>query len=457
LRQSREQVRSHAGIALQSNVGLLHQFSQSLPFVLTRAQQRVIAEIKQDLQRDIPMLRLLQGDVGSGKTIVACFAILQAIEAGFQAALMAPTEILVQQHYDRFQQWLLPLHVTMDCLVSRQSVKEQKTILSRLRSGETQLVIGTHALFQKNVEFKNLALFVVDEQHRFGVQQRLALMEKGLQFSKYPHQLIMTATPIPRTLMMSLYTDLDCSVIDELPPGRQKIKTIVISQARRDEVIERVRVHCQDKKQVYWICTLIEESEILQCQTAQYTAVLLQKRLSTLRIGLVHGRLSSEEKNQVMTCYQRGEIDLLVATTVVEVGVDVPNASLMVIENPERLGLAQLHQLRGRVGRGTDDSFCVLLFQPPLSENAKKRLMLLRHIDDGFRIAQQDFKMRGPGEVFGIRQSGLAHMRIADLARDQALLPMAQTASQWIQKSFPETAPLLIKRWLTSKTKYIDV
>ncbi len=456
LQKIRHATRSRTAIGLPR-----HDFSQQLleklPFQLTTAQQRVILEIEKDLTQTSPMLRLLQGDVGSGKTIVSCFSALNAIGAGYQVALMAPTEILCEQHFKNFLQWLSPLGISVDLLLGRHTLAEQHKIKSRLSSGETQLIIGTHALFQNKIEFKNLALLMIDEQHRFGVHQRLALMEKGLKTGVFPHQLIMTATPIPRTLTMTAYADLDFSVIDELPPHRKPISTVLVSSARRDEVIARVRIHCQSKKQAYWICTLIEESELLQCQAAETTAQYLQEALRELRVGLIHGRLKSDEKNALMKSFQLGDIDLLVATTVVEVGVDVSNASLMIIENPERLGLAQLHQLRGRVGRGVDASFCVLLYQHPLSEIAKKRLSVIRETQDGFVIAQADLDMRGPGDVLGARQSGLTQLRVADLMRDQYLLQSVQIASQTVVKEYPHWVLPLIERWIGEEMKYIAV
>lgn len=455
LQQLRNQIRSRNAIALPDSILLAEKLKQQLSFDLTDAQQRVIAEIKHDLARSSPMLRLLQGDVGSGKTIVACFAALNAIEAGYQVALMAPTEILAEQHFKNFSQWLSPLTIHVELLLGRQTAKEQAQIKSRLASGEIQLIVGTHALFQNDVEFHDLCLLIIDEQHRFGVDQRLALMQKGLKTQRFPHQLMMTATPIPRTLAMTAYADLDFSVIDELPPNRKPISTVLIASEKRDEIISRVRVNCQQKKQAYWVCTLIEESDVAQCQAAETTTTYLQEMLPELRVGLIHGRLKSDEKNTVMRAFAQGEIDLLVATTVIEVGVDVPNASLMIIENPERLGLPQLHQLRGRIGRGSEASFCVLLYQHPLSDVAKKRLALMRETQDGFVIAQEDLQMRGPGEVLGARQSGLAQLRVADFMRDQLLLQAAQIASQDLLRFHSNVIGMLIDRWIGAGTKYI--
>ena len=452
----RHQAHQNHAFSLMLSHQLSTRMRAQLSFTLTSAQDRVIQEIQSDMEKSVPMLRLVQGDVGSGKTIVSCFAALQALESGYQVALMAPTEILSEQHAKSFFQWLHPLGIKMDKLLGKQSDAEQAAVKSRLASGETQFVIGTHALFQGDVVFNNLALLVIDEQHRFGVHQRLALLEKGLKTGKFPHQLIMTATPIPRTLAMTAYADLDVSVIDELPPGRKPISTVLIPASRRDDVIERVRVNCGAKKQAYWVCTLIEESEALQCQAAETTAHYLQSVLPELHIGLVHGRLKSDEKNALMQAFKLGEIDLLVATTVIEVGVDVANASLMIIENAERLGLAQLHQLRGRVGRGDEASFCVLLYQHPLSDVAKKRLSVMKETQDGFVIAEEDLQMRGPGDVLGVRQSGLMQLRVADLMRDQHLLPLVQSASQQIVKDYPHIVPLLTKRWIGGQSKYMN-
>lgn len=456
LQQCRHTIRKNVGIALPKAPALEKKILDQLPFRLTQAQQRVIGEIQQDLMQNCPMLRLVQGDVGSGKTIVACIGALQALAAHYQVAFMAPTEILCEQHFQTFLRWLAPLNITIALLIGKQVPTEQKAIKQRLHSGEIQLVVGTHALFQQDVHFKNLALLIIDEQHRFGVQQRLALQEKGIAAGFFPHQLIMTATPIPRTLAMTAYADLDISVIDELPQGRQLISTALISSAKRDEVIERVRVNCLQRKQVYWVCTLIEESDDLQCQAAETTAQELQKRLPELRVGLVHGRLKSDEKNAVMDSFKLGHIDLLVATTVVEVGVDVSNASLMIIENAERLGLTQLHQLRGRVGRGTVASFCVLLYQHPLSEVARKRLSIMKETQDGFVIAEHDLHMRGPGDVLGVRQSGSAQLRLADLIRDQHLLSRVREISQELVNNYPDLVTLIMQRWFGVEIKYMQ-
>lgn len=430
-----------------------------LPFKLTVAQQRVYTEIAANLRATYPMQRLLQGDVGSGKTIVAALSALQAIEAGYQVAVMAPTELLSEQHKRTFMQWLEPLQIELAWLTGSLTKKKREQALEKIATGQAQLVIGTHALFQKDVEFAKLGLVIVDEQHRFGVHQRLALRNKGSQDGIYPHQLIMTATPIPRTLAMTAYADLDISIIDELPPGRTPVNTVIIPNTRRDEVMARIQHVCQhEERQAYWVCTLIEESEAMQFQAAEETAKLLQKALPNLRIGLIHGRIKSKEKEQVMEKFQGKQLDLLVATTVIEVGVDVPNASLMIIENPERLGLAQLHQLRGRVGRGALQSYCVLLYQPPLSEIAKSRLAIIRDNYDGFVIAQRDLEIRGPGEVLGTRQKGVLNLRIADLQRDKALLlgDIAKAGTIFSQQ-YPEQCQLLIQRWVKEGLHYGEV
>jgi len=397
---------------------LVATYIKSLPFTLTAAQQAVNREIAQDLARSHPMARLVQGDVGSGKTVVAACAALTAVEAGYQVALMAPTELLAEQHYRSFSEWLAELEVSLAWHAGKTKGKARVAALEAISSGAADIAIGTHALFQEEVEFARLGLVIIDEQHRFGVHQRLALRDKGREGKSRPHQLVMTATPIPRTLAMTVYADLDTSIIDELPPGRQPVKTVVIPQDRREEIIESVNKACLAGQQAYWVCTLIEESEALQCQAAEKTVELLAESLPGLRIGLVHGRLKSAQKEAMMAAFKAGELDLLVATTVIEVGVDVPNASLMIIENPERLGLAQLHQLRGRVGRGSQQSSCVLLYQPPLSGNARERLAVLRESSDGFEIARRDMELRGPGEVLGTRQTGEMQFHIADLLRD---------------------------------------
>jgi ATP-dependent DNA helicase RecG len=424
---------------------------KDLPFALTNAQKKVWHEISLDLARAHPMQRLLQGDVGSGKTVVAALAALQAIENGYQVAFMAPTEILAEQHYLKLRDWLAPLGMAPVWLSGSLKKKDKTAAAERIASGETMLAIGTHALFQTSVEFRKLGLVIVDEQHKFGVQQRLALRGKGSE----PHQLMMSATPIPRTLAMSYYADLDVSVIDELPPGRTPIVTKLVSDARREEVFERVRVACLEGRQAYWVCPLIDESEALQLQTALETFAKLTQIFPELRIGLAHGKLSSTEKAQTMAAFKTGELQLLVATTVIEVGVDVPNASLMVIDHAERMGLAQLHQLRGRVGRGAAESMCVLLFQKPLSELARARLKIIYENTDGFEIAQQDLRLRGPGELLGARQSGVPMLRFADLAEDDKLLDKARDIADEMLRDFPEAAQAHLQRWMANEPDYL--
>lgn len=456
LLQVREQIQQRQSLPLLPRGDLVQRFLDALSFELTGAQRQVVGDIRQDLSQPLPMLRLVQGDVGSGKTVVAALAALQAIAAGGQVALMAPTEILAEQHYNSFQQWLEPLGLSLAWVSGKVKGKARQRALEALASGEAQIAIGTHALFQNDVAFQRLALVIVDEQHRFGVHQRLALRDKGVAGELAPHQLIMTATPIPRTLAMSAYADLDTSVIDELPPGRKPIDTIVIPDSRREDVIERVRGACRDGRQAYWVCTLIEESEALQCQAAEATAEDLQARLADLNVGLVHGRLKAAEKAEMMAAFKAGDLDLLVATTVIEVGVDVPNASLIIIENPERLGLAQLHQLRGRVGRGHEASFCVLLYHPPLSTNGKARLQVLRDSQDGFVIAEKDLEIRGPGEVLGTRQTGLMQFRLAEFERDKGWIePIRELAPSLMADRARVTA--LIRRWLGERIRYGDV
>lgn len=445
----------HPAVSLAIDQQLEKKFLSSLPFSPTGAQARVTGEIRNDLLKQMPMMRLVQGDVGSGKTLVAALAALTAIGQDFQVALMAPTEILAEQHAINFHHWFEPLGISVGWLAGKTKAKAKRHALEHIANGNMQMVIGTHALFQEQVVFNKLALIVIDEQHKFGVHQRLSLREKGAWQGNYPHQLIMTATPIPRTLAMTAYADLDTSVIDELPPGRTPITTIALPDSRRDDVIERIRQGCTtDKRQAYWVCTLIEESEVLECQAAEDTAVHLQAQLPELKIGLVHGRMKADEKQAIMERFKIAEIDLLVATTVIEVGVDVPNSSLMVIENPERLGLAQLHQLRGRVGRGSVASHCVLMYKAPLSKTATKRLNVLRESNDGFVIAQKDLEIRGPGELLGTKQTGLADLKIADLQRDAHLIPEVQQQARLIWQQYPEHANALINRWLANREQY---
>jgi len=454
LRQLRAQVRSIDAPSLRNGDELLQSFLSQLPFTPTQAQRRVIAEIERDLAQSTPMLRLVQGDVGSGKTLVAVAVALRALASRYQVAFMAPTELLAEQHYRTLQDWLQALDITVVWLSGRTKGKARVQALTDLREGRAQLAVGTHALFQDDVVFHKLGLVIIDEQHRFGVHQRLALREKGRHGRYCPHQLIMTATPIPRTLAMSAYADLDTSVIDELPPGRTPVTTVAVPTTRRSEVIERIRQACAGGRQAYWVCTLIEESDVLQAQAAADAAALLIETLPELRIGLVHGRLKSAEKEAIMADFKAARLDLLVATTVIEVGVDVPNASLMIIENAERLGLAQLHQLRGRVGRGSVNSHCVLLYQAPLSEQARARLHIMRESNDGFAIARRDLELRGPGEVLGTRQTGDLNLRIADLMRDEAMLPSIQKTADWLLQKQPQAAEAIVQRWIGRDREY---
>jgi len=436
------------------NENLPSKLIESLDFKLTGAQLRCIGEISKDLSSSQPMLRLLQGDVGSGKTIVAVFILLQAIENNFQTAIMAPTEILAQQHLQNFNSYLDHLGIKVAFLSGSQNTEERKTQTNLIASGKAQIVIGTHALFQESVSFNNLGLVIIDEQHKFGVHQRLSLAQKA---KKIPHQLVMTATPIPRSLTMSVYADLDTSIIDELPPGRQKIETIALSNNRRDEVVERIKKVCIEGKQIYWVCTLIEESEALRAESAEKTYLYLSKKLEGIKVVMIHGKLNKADKQIIMQDFAKEKINVLVATTVIEVGLNVPNASLMIVENSERLGLAQLHQLRGRVGRGSEKSVCVLMYQSPLSDSAKQRLDILRHSDDGFAIAQKDLELRGPGEVLGTQQTGIADMKIANIVRDAYLLKQAgYYASQMLEADEKEQHSL-INRWIDNdKSHYAN-
>ncbi|HVK93709.1 MAG TPA: ATP-dependent DNA helicase RecG [Noviherbaspirillum sp.] len=456
--------RAKGAAALPAVGALSHAFLEQLPFELTGAQQRVLAEIRADLRESFPMQRLLQGDVGSGKTVVAALAATQAIDSGFQAALMAPTEILAEQHFRKIALWMAPLGVKVAWLTGSLKKKEKAEAQALIESGTAQLVIGTHALIQEGVEFSRLGLVIVDEQHRFGVGQRLALRNKGLENSSgteslqtVPHQLMMSATPIPRTLAMTYYADLEVSVIDELPPGRTPVVTRIVDQNRRDEVIARVHAAAQEGRQVYWVCPLIEESEALQLQTATDTHAMLSAALPDLQVGLVHGRMKPMEKQAVMDAFTRGEVHVLVATTVIEVGVDVPNASLMVIEHAERFGLSQLHQLRGRVGRGAAASVCLLLYQSPLGPVAKQRLMTMRETTDGFEIARRDLEIRGPGEFLGARQSGQAMLRFADLQTDQWLVEKARDIAQTLLREDPATVEAHLARWLGGREEFLKV
>ena len=435
---------------------IIDRFVESLPFTLTGAQQRVVAEIKDDLAKDHPMMRLIQGDVGSGKTVVAAIACLQAVAAGLQAAIMAPTELLAEQHLRAFTDWFRPLGIEPVWLAGSQKAADRRESLARIEDGSASVVVGTHALFQEGVSFNALGLVVIDEQHRFGVHQRMALRDKGSPELGQPHQLVMTATPIPRTLAMAAYADLDTSIIDELPPGRQPVTTIAVPDARRDEVVQRVRSACAEAKQAYWVCPLIEESDVLEFEAAEASYRMLTEQLPEVRVGLVHGRMKAAEKERGMRAFKDGTIQLLVATTVIEVGVDVPNASLMIIENAERMGLSQLHQLRGRVGRGAEQSHCVLMYKQPLGQLAKSRLSVLRQTNDGFVVAQRDLELRGPGELLGTRQTGLPDYRIANLSRDAGLMPKVQRAANALRSS-SDVSGAIVRRWLTQADRYAKV
>lgn len=442
---------------LRTNTELTQRFLDTLPFVPTAAQQRVVSEINQDLASNVPMMRLMQGDVGSGKTLVAALAALCAISAGRQVALMAPTELLAEQHIRNFRAWFRPLGIEVGWLAGKQKGKVRQAQQDALARGRIAMVVGTHAIFQEQIYFSELALVIIDEQHRFGVHQRLALWKKGLGQGFHPHQLIMTATPIPRTLAMTAYANLDTSVIDELPAGRTPVITVAIPDTRRKEIIQRVRQTClQEQRQVYWVCTMIEESDMLKAQAAKATWQELKNALPELQVGLVHSRLKAQERQKLMQAFKIGKVHLLVATTVIEVGVDVPNASLMVIDNSERLGLAQLHQLRGRVGRGTVASYCVLLYKSPLSKTAQARLQILRDSNNGFAIAQRDLEIRGPGELLGTRQTGNAEFRVANLLRDQDMIPEVQRLARHIHQYHPASACALIERWMPERAPYTN-
>jgi ATP-dependent DNA helicase RecG len=443
-----------AATPLASDNRRVSQFIESLPYKLTAAQDRVVGEIMHDLGLPHPMMRLVQGDVGSGKTVVAAIACLRALACGVQAAVMAPTELLAEQHFKSFTEWFGDADVELAWLSGSQKQSSRRQSLEAISSGSAQIVIGTHALFQEGVNFRNLALVVIDEQHRFGVHQRMALREKGAGDAKHPHQLVMTATPIPRTLAMAAYADLDTSVIDELPPGRQPVQTVVLPDTRRPEVVQRVHKACEDGQQAYWVCPLIEESDALQYEAAEVSFEMLQTALPSLNIGLVHGRMKAAAKVGVMRKFYQGEVQVLVATTVIEVGVDVPNASLMIIENSERMGLSQLHQLRGRVGRGGRQSHCVMLYRQPLGQLAKSRLSVLRETNDGFVVAQRDLELRGPGEMLGARQTGLPQYRVADLLRDAELMPKVQLAAEAMRRDAPRLAKAVVRRWASEAGRY---
>ncbi|MDJ0761112.1 MAG: ATP-dependent DNA helicase RecG [Woeseiaceae bacterium] len=441
---------------LKKEAAIVDEFLDSLPFTLTGAQQRVVGEIRDDLALDHPMMRLIQGDVGSGKTVVAAIACLQAVASCVQAAIMAPTELLAEQHFRSFSDWFSPLGIEPVWLAGSQKAADRRESLARIADGRAAVAVGTHALFQEGVSFDALGLVVIDEQHRFGVHQRMALRDKGATELGQPHQLVMTATPIPRTLAMAAYADLDTSIIDELPPGRQPVTTIAVPDLRRDEVVQRVRSACTENKQAYWVCPLIEESEVLDFEAAEASYEMLTEQLPEVRVGLVHGRMKAAEKERGMRAFKDGTIQLLVATTVIEVGVDVPNASLMIIENAERMGLSQLHQLRGRVGRGAEQSHCVLMYKQPLGEMAKSRLSVLRQTNDGFLVAQRDLELRGPGELLGTRQTGLPDYRIADLSRDAELMPKVQRAANSLRDS-KDVSRAIIRRWIGQADRYVKV
>ena len=454
LRNLRALAQTERARALAEGGSQVDKFIADLPFVLTAAQQRVVDEILHDLAEPHPMMRLIQGDVGSGKTVVAAIACLKAISCGVQAAIMAPTELLAEQHWRSFSDWFRPLGIEPAWLSGSQRAAARREALASIADGSAGLVVGTHALFQEGVEFQNLALVIIDEQHRFGVHQRVALREKGVTEHGYPHQLVMTATPIPRTLAMAAYADLDTSIIDELPPGRQPVSTVALPDTRREDVIARVRTACQSGQQAYWVCPLIEESEVLDFEAAEVRYKMLVQALPDLRIGLVHGRMRPAEKERGMQAFKDGLIQLLVATTVIEVGVDIRNASLMIIENAERMGLSQLHQLRGRVGRGTTQSHCVLLYKPPLGRLARSRLAVLRDTNDGFVVAQRDLELRGPGELLGTKQTGLPEYRIANLVRDAELMPQVQAAAELVRRLAPDSAAAIVRRWLGDASRY---
>ncbi|MGZ8241050.1 MAG: ATP-dependent DNA helicase RecG [Methylobacter sp.] len=457
LRKTRNKIKAWQAREFISDKITTDHFIRSLPFKLTGAQQRVIAEIEADCGRQHPMMRLIQGDVGSGKTVVSAYAALLALTAGYQVAIMAPTELLAEQHFRNFSAWFENFQTHVVFLTGQLKSSQRKDVLESLADGSAGIIIGTHALFQESVNFHRLGLIIIDEQHRFGVHQRLALREKGQKDNIRPHQLVMTATPIPRTLAMLQYSDLDISIIDELPPGRKPVITSIIPSERRADVIHRINSWVDKKRQAYWVCTLIEESEALQCEAAEKTAELLTETLPAVHIALIHGRMKSSEKDAIMQAFKNHQIDLLVATTVIEVGVDVPNAGLMIIENPERLGLSQLHQLRGRVGRGEGDSYCLLMYQSPLSDTARHRLGILRDSNDGFVIAEKDLQLRGPGEVMGTRQTGQMHFKIADLARDSDLLNDIQQTGDRFFKESPQAIQPLCDRWLGTSTEYSEV
>jgi ATP-dependent DNA helicase RecG len=450
----RQLAQRESALPLSGGGEAARKFVDRLPFRLTAAQSRVIGEIANDLERPHPMMRLVQGDVGSGKTIVAAVSCLKAISCGVQAAVMAPTELLAEQHWRNFSEWFRDFDIEPAWLCGSLSPAKRRRALEGISSGAARLVVGTHALFQEGVSFKELGLVIIDEQHRFGVHQRMALRDKGIGSNGFPHQLVMTATPIPRTLAMAAYADLDSSVIDELPPGRQPVGTVALPETRREEVVDRVRAACAAGQQAYWVCPLIGESEVLDYQAAEASFGMLRAALPDLSVGIVHGRMKPAEKDRLMRSFKAAEIQVLVATTVIEVGVDVPNASLMIIENAERMGLSQLHQLRGRVGRGAAPSHCVLMYRAPLGDLARSRLAVLRDTNDGFVVAERDLELRGPGELLGARQTGLPQYRIADLVRDGDLMPRVRIAAETLMGKSPQTADAIVRRWLGHAAHY---
>jgi len=457
LREIKNKRSLHSAPVIQPDSPSWPALEKSLGFELTGAQQRAVTDIEQDFSRARPALRLVQGDVGCGKTIVAAAAALHLVDSGYQVAIMAPTELLAEQHRRNFEGWCQPLGIEVGWLTSRLPAAQKKAARQAIENGDTKIAIGTHALFQDSVQFARLGLIVVDEQHRFGVDQRLALKNKGQQDGQQPHQLIMSATPIPRSLSMVYYADLDVSNIDELPPGRQPVQTVVLPNTRREEVQERIRAACSQGRQAYWVCPLIDESESLQAEAATLTAQTLGKALTEVRVALIHGKMKPAQKDDLMQRFREGEIDLLVATTVIEVGVDVPNASLMIIENAERLGLAQLHQLRGRVGRGEAQAACVLMYQTPLGKTSRRRLDIMRQTSDGFEIARHDLEFRGPGELMGTRQTGDHTLKVANIVRDQNLLPLVEQAASYLLQSCPQNVAPIIQRWIMHKAQYAGV
>ena len=457
LRKIRDRATRLAATPLKPKDDLCERFLKNLSFKLTGDQRKALEEVRADLAHKHPMMRLVQGDVGCGKTVVAAAAAMDAVSAGAQVAIMAPTELLAEQHRNNFAAWLKPLGVEIAWLSGSLKAAQRKVANSAISSGAARVIIGTHALFQEAVVYARLGLVIVDEQHRFGVHQRMSLMEKGASGATRPHQLVMTATPIPRTLAMTLYADLDVSVIQEMPPGRQAIQTVALSDNRRGEVVTRVREAVNSGQRAYWVCPLVEESEALDYQDAESTYTMLKEELQDIKVGLIHGRMRAEEKETIMKSFAAGELKVLVATTVIEVGVDVPKATLMIVENSERMGLAQLHQLRGRVGRGNQQSTCVLIYHPPLSNHASQRLGVLRETNDGFVVAQKDLELRGPGEVLGKRQTGLMQFRVADLMRDAHLLPEVQRLASRILKEHPDLPDTIINRWIGQPDEYGNV